>query len=325
MISIVFKAYKKTTNEPFIIKMKKNKIEEKLNEAINNLKAIIYIISFFPLFNNFDLNRFINKNIESIKIQTNFKEEILNMMIIKNNCKNLKYVKIPNVNKEITEKFPNIILMEYIEGLKFSEIDKSEYEFFAKNILKFGFVSTMIHGITHGDLHCGNIIFIKDNEDLKNKYKIGIIDFGFIYKIPLDLKNNILDIFADLFSQPTIITSSKILNSGLIEPKNLKNNLSDSNYNTILNFTNEIIKETIFTSKKANQLQIYKFLIKFKEFISNSEVSKLGLKLSDFFLQTQLVLAMSHGLTITLCQDEFIKLADCVLNELFNINLILDE
>jgi hypothetical protein len=32
---------------------------------------------------------------------------------------------------------------------------------------------------------------------------------------------------------------------------------------------------------------------------------------------------MTHGVTLTLCKDDFVAVADKVLNELFNINLII--
>ena len=47
MISIVFKAYKKSDDKPVIIKMKRHNIEEKLNEAIQNLLFIVNLLSYF--------------------------------------------------------------------------------------------------------------------------------------------------------------------------------------------------------------------------------------------------------------------------------------
>ena len=44
---------------------------------------------------------------------------------------------------------------------------------------------------------------------------------------------------------------------------------------------------------------------------------------SDNFIKIQLVLAMSHGVTLTLCDNEFMDLADKVINELFHTNMII--
>jgi ubiquinone biosynthesis protein len=202
MISLVFKAYKKGNNEPVIIKMKRKNIEDKLNSAIENLQTFMYLLSFIPLVNKYQLPEVVNKNIDIIKHQTNFSEEVSNMIKIKENCKNLKYVKIPTVYKDVTEKYPNIILMEYINGIKLNEIKEEDYEDFAKQIMKFGLVTTIVHGLTHGDLHSGNILFIKDDNDNKYKYKIGVIDFGIIYEVDNTYRGLLFEILSQMLETP---------------------------------------------------------------------------------------------------------------------------
>jgi hypothetical protein len=39
----------------------------------------------------------------------------------------------------------------------------------------------------------------------------------------------------------------------------------------------------------------------------------------------QLVLAMSHGVTLTLCKDNILGLTNEVLNELFHTNMLIDD
>ena len=63
---------------------------------------------------------------------------------------------------------------------------------------------------------------------------------------------------------------------------------------------------------------------KFKEYLSKDELMNIGIKPSDDFVKSQLVLAMSHGVTLTLCKDEFITLMDKVINELFHMNILFD-
>jgi ubiquinone biosynthesis protein len=323
MISLVFKGYKRESGKQVVIKMKRNNIEYKLNNAIENLQFFMYILSFIPIFNKYQIAEVVNKNIDMIKHQTNFCEEVDNMIRFKNNCKNLKYVIIPNVYSEVTKEYPDFIMMEYINGIKINEINEADYQAFAKQVMKFGFVTTIIHGVTHGDLHGGNILFIKDNADEKYKHKIGVLDFGIVYTIENDYKAFIFEILTEMFNQPANITASKILNSGIIEPNNISQILPNNHYKNILEFTTEIIEETIHTSKKANQIQIYKFLSRFKEYICKNEIAELGLKPSDNFVRTQLVLAMAQGVTLTLCNDNYMGLADEVINELFHTNMML--
>jgi predicted unusual protein kinase regulating ubiquinone biosynthesis (AarF/ABC1/UbiB family) len=323
MISIVFKAYKKTDGKPVIVKLKRHNIEEKLNDAIGNLQIFMYFLSFIPLIKKYHLSEVINKNIDIIRSQTDFNNEVQNMIKIKHNCRNLKYVKIPEVYEEVTNKYQNIIMMEYIDGIKINKIEKYDYDGFAKQVMKFGFVTTIVHGVTHGDLHGGNILFIKDEKDEKYKYKIGVIDFGIIYELDAEYKALMFDILTQMFESEPRDTAIRLLNSGIIDPPGILDQMSKKHSENIINFTAEMIEDTIKTSKRANQIQIYKFLYKLNEYLSNSELSNIGIRPSDNFVKTQLVLAMSHGVTLTLCNDDFMSLADKVINELFHTNMIM--
>jgi len=323
MISLVFMAYKRGTLEPLIIKMKRNNIENKLASAIENLQTFMYLLSFFPLINKYQIAEVVNKNIDIITHQTNFLEEVENMIVMKENCKNLKYVKIPSVRKNVTKKYPNIIIMDFIDGIKINEIEEKDYEGFARQVMKFGFVTTMIHGITHGDLHSGNILFIKDVNDDKYPHKIGVIDFGIIYKLDTNYKGLLFDILSQMLEIPARETAIKLLSSGLIDPPNIIQQIPKRDYENIICLTAEIIEETIQSSKKANQLQVYKFLYKLKEYLGNSQLATLGIRPSDNFVKSQLILAMSHGVTLTLCKNDFFSLADKVLNELFHTNMLM--
>ena len=73
----------------------------------------------------------------------------------------------------------------------------------------------------------------------------------------------------------------------------------------------------------TNISQVEVFISKLKEYLSNSALVNIGIIPSDNFVKTQLVLAMSHGVTLTLCNDDFMGLADKVINELFHTNMII--
>jgi len=324
MISLVFKGYilDKEITKPVIIKMKRYNINQRLNDAVDNLRFVINILSFFKIFNKYQIFEVVNKNIDIIINQTDFDKEVENMIKMNENCKYLKYIKIPEVYQEITKKYPDFIVMEYINGLKINQLEEEEYNGFAKQVMKFGFVTTIVHGVTHGDLHSGNILFIKDENDEKYKYKIGVIDFGIIYELDNEYKTLLFELLTEMFYMPVKEGAIKILESGVIEPFDALNKLKKSDYDDVVELLSEILNETLHTSKKANQFQIYRFLSRFKEYIMKPEVANLGISLSDNFVKTQLVLAMSHGVTLTLCKDDFMTLADNVINELFHTNLI---
>jgi predicted unusual protein kinase regulating ubiquinone biosynthesis (AarF/ABC1/UbiB family) len=324
MISLVFNASKKSNrNEKVIIKMKRVHIQEKLDDAIDNLLFSMYILSFIPIIHKYQLAEVVSKNVEIIRHQTNFLEEIDNMNRVRENCKNLKYVKIPTAIREATEAYPDIILMDFIEGIKINQIKEEDYDGFAKLVVKFGLVTTMIHGVTHGDLHSGNVLFIKDENDVKYPYKLGVIDFGIIYAVKPQYKDLMFDIFTNLMDRPARETAITFLTSGIIEPPGVLRQIPQPDYANIVDFTEEIIAETITSSKMANQIQIYTFLSKLKEYLSKREMMELGIRLSDDFVKSQLVLAMAHGITLTLCKGDFITLMDKCVNELFHTQMLI--
>jgi len=325
MISLVFVGYEKNdSNKQVIIKMKRKNIQEKLDDAIDNLLFSMYILSFIPIINKYQLSEVVNKNVEIIKHQTNFLEEIDNMDKIRENCKNLKYVKVPIADRKVTEEYPNIILMERIDGFKINQIKEEDYKPFAKLVVKFGLVTTLLHGVTHGDLHGGNILFIKDNNDQKYPHKIGVIDFGIIYDVGSQYKGLLFDVFTQMFDVTPRESAEKILNSEILEPPGILQKIPTEDYNNIVTCLAEILDETINASKKANQLQIYRFVSKFKQYLSKDELANIGIRPSDDFVKSQLALAMAHGVTLTLCKDDYITIMDEVINELFNTKLLLE-
>ena len=320
MISLVFKVYKRETNKPMIVKIKRSNIDRKLEYAIDDLLYFVDILSFMPFFKRYQIPQTIRNCVDSISDQTKFDVEVKNMNRIKQNCSKLKYVEIPAAQQEVTDVYPNVIVMEYIEGVPIHKIDPEDYEPFAKLVMKFGLVTSLMHGITHGDLHSGNILFIKD----ENTYKIGVIDFGIVYEIEEIYKNVLFQIFADLFTLSSNEIAEKIITSGLIEPVEIVKTLPAYHYERIIRITSAIIESTIHDSQEANQKQLYRFLSQFYCYLKdNEDISKLGLRPSDSFVKTQMCLAMAHGVTLTLCKDNCISIADKVLNDLFHMDFLV--
>ena len=278
---------------------------------------------FLKNLKKYKIDELIERNIETIQHQTNFKEEVQNMVTMKNNCANLKYVVIPEVIQAVTYHHDNVILMEYIEGKTIHQTEPDDRIGFAKSVLKFGFVTSFIHGITHGDLHCGNILFIKDEAtNTQYPYKVGIIDFGILCELDKYFRNTLLDCITDMMERPAEETATIVLQSGIIlnsrkEPLNLMTDLSDDNEGALVEMVTKIIRKILHDSKEANQYHLYSFLKEFDDFLQKNDLLKLGLQISDQYVKVQLVLAMAHGVTMKLCEDRYIELANEVVQELF--------
>lgn len=325
MISLVFKAKKTLTEEQVIIKLKRKNINATLDEAIEKLLFFVYILSLIPFFENYKIPDLIYKNISIIKQQTDFKQEVDNIIKIRDNCKNLKYIVVPKPEIEVTDKYPNVIMMEYINGITTANVEEEDLEGFAKQVLKFGFVSTFIHGISHGDLHSGNILFIKDDISPTHKYKIGLLDFGIIYEINQEFKKQFLALLIDVFTTPPREIALQLYHSGLLEPLEILENLPKEHYDTIIEMLTSIINDTMNVTKSVNHIQIYDFIYNLNNYINSNNMMKLGIRPSDNFLKIQLALTMAHGVTNKLCKNDYLPLANKVINELFHTSMIMSD
>ena len=177
----------------------------------------------------------------------------------------------------------------------------------------------MIHGVAHGDLHRGNILFIKN--DSKNKYVLGVIDFGIVNKIEPAMMGSFVDILTDLFTVPVETIVSKILYSGIIEPIEMIRQLPAEQMGEISSSIAKILNNLIEDSTEMNQLKLFNFISDLNSYLHTNVVVDLGLKPCDSFMKFQLTVAMAQGVALSLGGDDYMNLLDEVINELFHTKL----
>lgn len=321
MISLVYKMTMVATNEEVIIKIKRKNIGKKLDDAIEKLQFTIHLISYIPYFNTLNVPNVIKKNILLLRNQLNFHEEIKNTIEMADNCKNLKYIKIPKVYEDATAAFPDAIMMEYIKGTHISKLDESDYEKYAKLVLKFGFVTLINNSVTHGDLHAGNILFIKNTDGSLPEYQLGIIDFGIVIRINEKTTTAFLDVITVVFSESGKTLAKKMLDV-IIEPRDIFDSIPNEHKENLYIETGKVIDEIVHKSKRANQSRIYEIIKGFNEYMNNNNLKKYNIHISDDFIKMQMALAMAHGASMCLCKNDYITFANQVLDELFHINLL---
>lgn len=241
-ISLIFEGTT-STNEPIIIKCKRFGIDDKIQDSIFYMNHLISISKRFPHIKNLNINDIYNENKQSIIDQLSFDIEVRNIELFysKWNKYGLNYVKIPKVYSEITKQVPNVIVMERIIGKTIYEIEHEDKDEYAKLLAQFNFKSVFFDAIYHGDIHPGNIFFMKelksesdcsddddnssdDNGDVDEKpiynYKIGLIDFGIIGVLTREMQNTIFQLFKGLYEKEHKNVAHCIIDN-LVEPKNV--------------------------------------------------------------------------------------------------------
>jgi len=325
MISLVFKLKSKDNGKIVILKLKRQYIEYKLDEGIERLKFVVWIMSFIPWFNILEIPLLFNKNVEILKDQLNFKREIQNTIEMKKICKINNFIKIPEIVEGVNDVFPNAILMEYIDGCHLSKVDSSDYYQFAKLVFKYGCINIVSHGLFHGDLHSGNILFIKNQEETFDipKYQIGIIDFGIVMRINEECRKGVFKIFTELFTSDPREFAVLIFDN-LLEPKDILNKLPVEHKTNILNIIENLITPIIKKTKKLDQAEFFGFILNFNDYMNSENLKCYDIVVNNEFIKMQMGVAMAHGISVALCKDNIMGLVKEVLNEIFHLDLMLD-
>lgn len=250
-ISLIFEGTLES-GQSVIIKCKRIGINEKIQNAIVHMNSLISFTRFVPHIQNLSIHDIYNENKQSIIDQLSFDTEVRNIELFysKWNKPGLDYVKIPKVHSEITKQIPSVIVMERIVGDTIYNVDRDDKDAYAKLLAKFNFKSVFYDSMYHGDIHPGNIFFIKElkqktvasiddddeesgeesgdksndkeNEENKNKYKykIGIIDFGIVGTMKREMQNTIFHLFKGLHEKNHDAVARCIIEN-LIEPKDV--------------------------------------------------------------------------------------------------------
>jgi predicted unusual protein kinase regulating ubiquinone biosynthesis (AarF/ABC1/UbiB family) len=201
-MSLIFKAYiGEGYDTPVVIKYLRKNISKNFNSSMNNLVMFAKITKYFPYLRTLNVENLILQNIVCLNDQVCFRKELANITTYYNRWKNYEFVRIPKPYHDYTEKInPDVVVMEYIDGMKITEIDPNDYDQFGKVLAAFNANAAFCSSIYHGDLHPGNILFIKeersrhsggggggggdiDGDEVVTIYKIGILDFGIIGRL----------------------------------------------------------------------------------------------------------------------------------------------
>ena len=269
IVGLIFDA-RDCTNNKVIVKMLKQNILNKFTNVFDELLYVSYICKYIPYIKYLKITKLLLDNREILLNQMNFIKEVDSLELFSKKYKNNKEYRFPKVYKMITEKYPELMVMENINGLKLKDIatmDPSIKEEFAYLLNKFNILGILYHSVIHCDLHCGNVFFyINDVCDLSNnetetettpKYMLGLIDFG-LCTFPTKESQNAYYIFFNNMFYNNDYSSIEYLINTFIEEKDLFNtynhNIKQVLYNETINCLELYANHSISNQALVNKL-----------------------------------------------------------------------
>ena len=295
MVSLV---YTGTLNgQRVAIKVVRKNIRQKLDDALNKVDFLMKIIGKWPYIRAFNVNELISENRTILIEQTDLSNEVKNINKIYKNCLHTDYVIIPKVYEEYRAEDASFFVMDYLEGRKLNEISDEEKEVYCLQLAKFGMKCILYNRVYHGDLHPGNILFMKDESGV---LRLGIIDFGIIGELTREEQNFYYKILKIMSNSSTYIELATIVVNNLIEPKNTITSLSTNKYDKLLSDLVVILTKSISVNSSFEASVIYEI---------NRLLRSYNVALSKSFCKIQLCMAVS----------------DSVVNKLSNKTTYLDN
>lgn len=295
-------------NTDVVIKCLRNNVKENMLQSIESSKIIINILNIIPSIRNLGLHHIIKENIECLLEQISMKNELKNLLEMYENTKDKEYIKVPKPYEIYSKTNDNILVMEKIKGCCIEEIDENDKEVYGLILARQSVETIMNNSVYHGDLHRGNILFIKED----NNYKIGLLDYGILGRLneheQITLSSFYLSLGMGMYEDVvnTLITS--LSNKKLLE--NMENDKRTQMIDELTKITRQACEST--EGFGVNQLS------KINQILINN-----GLTLPPIFCRIELALAMNVTVSRSLETNKrnFMSYLQQVIQEKMNLDI----
>lgn len=177
-IAQVHRAKLKKNNKEVAIKVRRPNIDKIMENDLNLFRKAIHMLHLHKIIKIIDLDLAIDQIFETTMEETNFKFEADHLKEFKDKNKESMHIDCPDVYLSLCTN--EVIVMEYIDGIKVYEKDKLKEANYnletISNIICENYIKqTLEDGFFHADPHPDNII-IKDD-------KVIFIDFGMVGRL----------------------------------------------------------------------------------------------------------------------------------------------
>ena len=282
MIAVVY--YGEIGEKQVVIKVKRKNIENRLRQAIDKMRLLVWVSSWLPYLKIMNLPSVFEENEEDMYKQIDFRIEASNLQIMKKNFQYTDYVKIPQVYQSITERNNEVIVMERLYGKRLKELDDSVKNDYGRLVAQYSLKAALFDLMWHCDLHSGNIFFMEEN----GEKKLGIIDLGIVGHVTREEQNDFYQFFDKVFLKNEALEGAKVIATRLVAPKSTFENMNDERKQSLYDDMAAVIQDLLDSDQALNVMTIYRI---------NKMLHKYNLKLDRPFCRIQLSLAVSGSVS----------------------------
>ena len=311
MIALVYEGRMKGGDERrVIIKVIRKDIGTKIMDALDKIDFLVRFIGGVPYIRNTNIKDIIGETRGMMIEQTDFKTEVANIQQMRENSKHVDYLEIPLVYPEYTCDNNKIIVMDYIEGKKLSEVEDCDRDDYSMLLAKFGMKCILFDRFYHADLHPGNIIFVKENDGTK---KLGIIDYGIMGRMTKEEQDYFYKFFMHLSRDDNHFEAASSIIESLVEPKetllSLSKEDSDRLVQSIANITHHAFEH-------------HKNLTPSDLFAINKVLHVCHLSLSRSFCKIELALAIADSVSSKLSHSRsYLDNIKIAVEDIFDVSV----
>jgi predicted unusual protein kinase regulating ubiquinone biosynthesis (AarF/ABC1/UbiB family) len=292
MIALIYEGY--IGKQKVIIKVARKNIRNRLLNALRQIDMLVYLFAFIMNQKSLNIEDIISENKDLMMLQTDFVNEMNNIVSIREKYKNIDTIVIPRPYKEYTHAYQHIIVMDYLEGNNVMEVAQQDKATYAKQLGNFSLKGVLFDRIIHADLHPGNVIFMKTPD---NKCQLGIIDFGVMVTITKQQQKDFYDFAYAFIVDKNTTKAFEIIVNAFIEP-----------------------------IAGHQEMQKRDFIEEIGNIIETALTQNITFTTSDIYLINKILYSHGYRLTKSFCKIEMaLAIADSVCKQLNGENNYIDN
>ena len=177
---------------PVAVKVLRTGIQAKMRQMYTHYTLFARLLRYIPGY-NMDVFDMIRDTKDTFFAQADMPTEAANIMLFHRRFRGNRNIIIPFVYG-FTSKG---IVMDYLESYAL-EWQNNDYRAYCSIFTQFLMTAYFIKEIYHGDMHMGNLVFMKD--PVTRAHRLGVIDFGVVGTLTVDSQNfiyNLLETFSN--------------------------------------------------------------------------------------------------------------------------------